>query len=199
MSSDTIFSTFHLQLSRQEKESLLKQKGIVVWITGLSGSGKTTLASATEKLFFKEGKLTQVLDGDNVRTGLNKGLGFSSDDRTENIRRIAEVAKLFKDSGIITFCAFVSPLDQLNQLARTIIGERDFFHVFLTTPIEECERRDVKGLYARARKGEIQKFTGISDVFEKPSRFDLEIDNTRQSVEESSQLLFQTLQLILKR
>ena len=164
MSSDTIFSTFHLQLSRQEKESLLNQKGIVVWITGLSGSGKTTLASATEKLFYKDGRLTQVLDGDNVRTGLNKGLGFTSDDRSENIRRIAEVAKLFKDSGIITFCAFVSPLDYLNQLARSIVGETDFYHVFLSTPIDECERRDVKGLYARARKGEIQKFTGISEI-----------------------------------
>jgi adenylylsulfate kinase len=193
MSSDNLFTTFHLQLSRKEKEALLNQKGIVVWITGLSGSGKTTLANATEKLFFKEGKLTQLLDGDNIRSGLNKGLGFSLEERTENIRRIAEVAKLFKDSGIITFCAFVSPLDQLNQLARSIVGDKDFFHVYISTPLEECERRDVKGLYARARKGEIQNFTGISDVFEKPSRFELEIDTTNLSVIAASQNLFQRL------
>ena len=163
-----IFSVFDEILQRKDKENLLNQKGLAIWLTGLSGSGKTTIAIALEQLLNKKGFLTQVLDGDNVRTGINKNLGFSEDDRTENIRRIAEINKLFINCGVITINCFVSPSKEIRAQAKEIIGEKDFLEVFINTPLEICEQRDVKGLYAKARKGEIKNFTGIDAPFEAP-------------------------------
>lgn len=172
-------------LRRADKEKLLGQKGVVLWFTGLSGSGKTTIAIALEKELHEKGLLTQVLDGDNIRTGINNNLGFSDADRTENIRRIAEVAKLFVNSGIITICCFVSPTEDIRNTARTIIGAGDFIEIFVNTPLALCEQRDVKGLYAKARKGEIADFTGISAPFENPAHPSLEIRTDESSIAES--------------
>lgn len=178
-----IFTTDKI-LQRKDKEKLLEQKGIVIWFTGLSGSGKTTLAIALEKELAKKGFLTQVLDGDNIRAGINNNLGFSEDDRVENIRRIAEVAKLFLNCGIITICCFVSPTRAMRSMAKKIIGENDFIEVFVNTPLEICEQRDVKGLYAKARRGEIKDFTGISQPFEPPIEPKVEVTTENMSVEE---------------
>lgn len=155
-------------LQRVDKEQLLKQKGIAIWFTGLSGSGKTTIAIALEKELHKKGLLTQILDGDNIRTGINNNLGFSDTDRIENIRRIAEITKLFVNCGVVTICCFVSPTEEIRSIAKNIIGTNDFIEVFVNTPLEVCELRDVKGLYAKARKGEIKDFTGITAPFEAP-------------------------------
>lgn len=185
-----IHTTFDKILNRTDKEKLLGQKGLVIWLTGLSGSGKTTIAAGVERLFFEEGKLTQILDGDNVRAGINNNLGFSEEDRKENIRRIAEVAKLFKDCGVITICCFVSPTNEIRSLAEKIIGEKDVLHVYISTPLEECERRDVKGLYAKARKGEIKDFTGVNAPFEKPLHADIEINTSGKTLEQSVKILY---------
>lgn len=158
----------HRLLERSAKEVLLGQRGCVVWMTGLSGSGKSTIAIALERALHDRGHYAVVLDGDNVRTGINSNLGFSEADRTENIRRIAEVAKLFVQNGAVVICCFVSPTIDLREQAKAIIGANDFIEVFIDTPLEECERRDVKGLYARARAGEVKDFTGISAPFEAP-------------------------------
>jgi adenylylsulfate kinase len=170
-----IYPVVDQMVPRQSKEWLLQQRSRVVWFTGLSGSGKTTIAKEAEKILYEMGHMTMLLDGDNVRAGINNNLGFSPEDRHENIRRIAEAAKLFLDCGIITLCCFVSPTEELRQLAANIIGPEDFIEVYINTPIEECERRDVKGLYAKARKGEIPDFTGISAPFEPPVNPALEI------------------------
>lgn len=169
-----IFPTDEI-LGRDAKEKLLRQRGVSVWMTGLSGSGKTSIAVELEKQLFRMGKLTQVLDGDNVRMGINKNLGFSEKDREENIRRIAEVTKLFVNSGLITICCFVSPTRTIREQAKNIIGEEDFLEVFIDTPLEVCEMRDVKGLYAKARKGDITDFTGVSAPFEAPENADIHI------------------------
>lgn len=158
----------HRLLDRSDKEALLGQRGCVVWMTGLSGSGKSTIAIALERQLHERGRYAVVLDGDNVRAGINSNLGFSEADRTENIRRIAEVAKLFARNGAVVICCFVSPTIAIREQARTIIGADDFIEVFIDTPLEECERRDVKGLYAKARTGEVKDFTGISAPFEAP-------------------------------
>ncbi len=155
-------------LQRADKEKLLKQKGITIWFTGLSGSGKTTIAVALEKELQAKGLLTQILDGDNIRTGINNNLGFSDVDRIENIRRIAEVTKLFVNCGIVTICCFVSPTEEIRTIAKNIIGKDDFIEIFVNTSLEVCEKRDVKGLYAKARKGEIKDFTGVTAPFEAP-------------------------------
>ncbi len=176
---------FNHLLPRESKEELLRQRGKVLWFTGLSGSGKSTIAKGLEERLHAKGFFTVVLDGDNVRTGINSNLGFSDEDRKENIRRIAEVAKLFASNGVITICSFVSPTEEIRSLARNIIGKGDFIEVFVNTPIEECEKRDVKGLYAKARKGEIQDFTGVNAPFEEPKNADLEIQTKNKSVEES--------------
>lgn len=176
---------FNDLLPRSSREELLGQKAQVFWITGLSGSGKSTIAKGLEKALHEKGYLVMVLDGDNVRMGINNNLGFSDADRTENIRRIAEVAKLFVNCGVVTICCFVSPTLAIRQLAKNIIGAEDFKEVYINTPLEECERRDVKGLYAKARKGEIKDFTGISAPFEAPTTADLEIETADQPVEES--------------
>jgi len=155
-------------LQRADKEELLKQKGIAIWFTGLSGSGKTTIAIALEKELNEKGLLTQILDGDNIRTGINNNLGFSDTDRIENIRRIAEITKLFVNCGVVTICCFVSPTEEIRTIAKSIIGKDDFIEIFVNTSLEVCEKRDVKGLYAKARKGEIKDFTGITAPFEAP-------------------------------
>lgn len=173
-----IYPIFNKIQTRSDKEMFLGQRGLTIWFTGLSGSGKSTVASALEQALAAKGFLCKVLDGDNIRTGLNSNLGFSAEDRQENIRRIAEVCRLFDDTGIITIASFVSPTEDLRQVARGIIGKEDFFEVYMSTPLEECERRDVKGLYARARKGEVKNFTGISAPFDVPENADISIDTT---------------------
>ena len=182
---NNIYPIFDRMLARADKERLLGQRGVMLWFTGLSGSGKSTVAVALERELHRRGRLCRLLDGDNIRTGITAGLGFSADDRRENIRRIAEVGKLFVDTGIITLAAFVSPTEELRTLARDIIGAADFKEIFVATPLEECERRDVKGLYARARRGEVKNFTGISAPFEAPQSPALVLDTTDTPVEES--------------
>lgn len=189
-----IYPIFDKMLPRSSREALLHQRGMMIWFTGLSGSGKSTIALGVERELHARGLLCRILDGDNIRTGINAGLGFSAEDRRENIRRIAEVGKLFVDTGIITLAAFVSPTNEYRQMAREIIGADDFFEVYVSTPLEECERRDVKGLYARARRGEVKDFTGISAPFEAPEHPALDIDTSRQPLETSVQ---QVVDLIL--
>ena len=155
-------------VSRQQREWLLQQHARVLWLTGLSGSGKTTIAHEVELLLHEQGYSSVVLDGDNLRTGLNAHLGFSDEDRHENIRRVAEVAKLMAEAGLVVLCSFVSPTIAVRSMAATIIGKHDFIEVFVDTPLQDCERRDVKGLYARARKGEIVDMTGVSAPYESP-------------------------------
>lgn len=183
-------------LSRADKESLLGQRGMMLWFTGLSGSGKSTVAIALERELHKRGLLCRILDGDNIRSGINNNLGFSAEDRVENIRRIAEVGRLFVDTGIITIAAFISPNNQLREMASEIIGKDDFVEVFVSTPLEECERRDVKGLYAKARRGEIKNFTGISALFEAPENPAIALDTSKLTVEQSVEKL---LELILPK
>lgn len=180
-----IYPIFDQMLSRSDKEKLLGQKGVMLWFTGLSGSGKSTVAIALERELQKRGLLCRILDGDNIRSGINKGLGFTAEDRRENIRRIAEVAKLFVDTGIITIAAFISPSNELRRMASDIIGAEDFKEVYISTPLEVCEARDVKGLYAKARRGEIKNFTGISAPFEAPEHPALSIDTSKVSLEDS--------------
>ena len=190
MNSDNIHPDFQGILQRSEKEKLLNQKAKVFWMTGLSGSGKTTLAQGLEKTMHQEGFLTQILDGDNIRAGINNNLGFSDADRTENIRRISEISKLFLDCGIITINCFVSPTNAIREQAKAIIGAADFIEIYVNTPIEVCEERDVKGLYAKARKGEIQDFTGVNAPFEAPTNAHLEISTAGSSIEENVKALY---------
>ena len=184
-----VYPIFDKMLSRSAKEQLLGQKGLMVWFTGLSGSGKSTLAVALERELHQRGLLCRILDGDNIRSGINNNLGFSAADREENIRRIAEVGKLFVDTVIITLAAFITPDEKMRQMAASIIGNEDFLEVYVNTPIEACEKRDVKGLYAKARKGEIKNFTGVSAPFEAPENPDISIDTSVTSLEESVQAL----------
>ncbi len=181
---NTIYPIFDKMLSREDKEQLLRQRGIMIWMTGLSGSGKSTVAIGVERELHKRGILCRILDGDNIRAGINSNLGFSEEDRRENIRRIAEIGKLFVDTGIVTIACFVSPTLELRQMARKIIGEKDFREVYIATPLEECERRDVKGLYARARRGEVKDFTGISAPFEAPTAPDLSLDTSQMTLKD---------------
>lgn len=183
--AENIYPIYDKMMTRQDKEQFLGQKGVMIWFTGLSGSGKSTVAMGVERELHKRGILCRILDGDNIRAGINNNLGFSEEDRKENIRRIAEIGKLFVHTGIVTLACFVSPTNDIRQLAREIIGEQDFKEVFVSTPIEECERRDVKGLYARARRGEVKDFTGISAPFEAPEHPALSIDTSRLTLEES--------------
>lgn len=183
--TENIYPIYDKMMTRADKEQLLHQRGVMIWFTGLSGSGKSTIALGVERELHKRGILCRILDGDNIRTGINAGLGFSAEDRKENIRRIAEVGKLFVDTGIVTLAAFVSPTNEYRQLARDIIGADDFKEVYVSTPLEECERRDVKGLYARARRGEVKDFTGISAPFEAPTNPTLDFDTSKQTLEES--------------
>ncbi|MCB0397081.1 MAG: adenylyl-sulfate kinase [Flavobacteriales bacterium] len=184
-----IYPIFDQILGRKEKEDFLKQKAMVIWMTGLSGSGKSTLAKSLERRLFEKKFFTQVIDGDNVRAGINNNLGFSEDDRNENIRRVAEVSKLFLDCGIITINCFVSPTRAYREMARKIIGTENFVEVYVNAPIEVCEDRDVKGLYKKARAGEIKDFTGISAPFEAPEHPDVEIRTDQSSIDEAVQQL----------
>ena len=173
------------QVTRADREKLLRQRGVTVWLTGLSGSGKSTLAVAAERALASRGRLAYVLDGDNIRHGLNKNLGFGPADRTENIRRIGEVAKLFSDAGLIVFTSFISPYRADRDAVRALMPAGDFVEVFVDASVETCEGRDVKGLYRKARAGEIPEFTGISAPYEAPLSPELVLDTNRQTVDES--------------
>ena len=191
--SENIFPVFDKIISKEKKEKLLNQKGKVVWLTGLSGSGKTTIALQLEKELYKLGFLVQILDGDNIRAGINNNLSFSEGDRTENIRRIAEVSKLFLNCGIITINCFVSPTIKMRQIAKKIIGKENYYEIFINADLETCEKRDVKGLYKKARNGEIKNFTGIDSEYEKPNNPSLEVNTSQLSIEESIEIILKNI------
>ena len=188
--TENIFPNRDHFLERPEKEQLLKQHGLVIWFTGLSASGKSTLAIAVERRLYSEGFLTQVLDGDKIRNGLNSNLGFTEEDRLENIRRIAEVGKLFSDCGLVALSAFISPTNAIRSMARNIIGDHNFFEIYLNTPLQVCEQRDPKGLYKKARAGIISDFTGISAPYEAPADANLIIDTSNYSIDQAAELIF---------
>jgi adenylylsulfate kinase len=197
MADGHIHPDFEQFLQRGDKERQLKQRAKVIWLTGLSGAGKTTVAVGLEQALHAAGHFTQVLDGDNIRSGINANLGFSEADRTENIRRIAEIAKLFLNSGIITICCFVSPGKAMRELARNIVGETDFIEVYINASLETCEQRDVKGLYAKARRGEINHFTGVTAPFEAPENPAIELRTDLQTPEASIAQLLQFIQPLI--
>lgn len=174
------------KLSKKDRQAIKKHGSFLIWFTGLSGSGKSTLSNAVEMRLHEMGVHTYPLDGDNIREGINKNLSFSSDDRTENIRRVSEISKLFIDAGIVVLGSFISPSEKSRQSIRETVGPENFIEVYLNTPIEECERRDVKGLYAKARRGEIKSFTGISSPYEVPSAPDIEIRTKEMTLQEST-------------
>lgn len=178
---------------RINKETLLGQKSFVIWMVGLSGSGKSTLAKSVEKTLHEDGYLIQVLDGDNLRGGINSDLGFCENERKENIRRTAEIAKLFLSCGVITICSLISPTKTMREIAKSIIGEEDFLEVFINCPLEECERRDVKGLYKLARTGKIKCFTGVDAPFETPTNPSIEIRTHQTSIDESTDELIRMI------
>ncbi|MEA3446867.1 MAG: adenylyl-sulfate kinase [Bacteroidota bacterium] len=182
--SENIHPVFDQILKREDKEKLLEQKSRVIWCTGLSGAGKTTLAKNLEKAMHNKGNLAQVLDGDNIRSGINNNLGFTEADRHENIRRIAEVSKLLLESGVITINSFISPTNLIRQMAKDIVGEENFIEIYVSAPLEVCEARDTKGLYKKAREGKIKNFTGIDSPFEVPANPDLVVDTDQYSIEE---------------
>jgi len=186
---ENIHPEFSRMLGRSAKERLLGQRGVVIWLYGLSGSGKSTLAHRLERHLHGNGRFTQILDGDNVRTGLNSGLGFSDDDRRENIRRVAEVARLFVSSGVVTICSFITPTKKLRSLARQVIGEDDFVEVYVKCSFEQCAKRDVKGLYAKAGAGKVKNFTGRDSAFEEPDEAALILDTEAEPEAESLQRL----------
>jgi adenylylsulfate kinase len=183
-------------VSREERGQLLKQKGATLWFTGLSGSGKSTIAYTLEHALVQRGRLAYVLDGDNIRHGLNKNLGFSAADREENIRRIGEVAKLFADCGVLTMTSFISPYRADRDKVRALHdeGKLPFIEVFCNTPIETCEQRDPKGLYKKARAGQLKGFTGIDDPYEAPLKPELTLDATNTSPQEATVLLLEYLE-----
>ncbi len=192
-----IYPVFNKILKRTDKESLLNQRGKVIWLSGLSGSGKTTIAKGIEEVLHREGFICQVLDGDNIRSGINNNLGFSPEDRLENIRRISEVSKLFINCGIVTINSFISPTEKIRQIAKDIIGVEDFVSVYINAPVSVCEQRDVKGLYKKARAGEIKNFTGVDAAFEPPVDPDVEVKTDELSAGESvSVILSHILPLI---
>lgn len=193
-----IHPIFSRTLTVEDKERSLNQKAKVIWLTGLSGSGKSTIAIELEKQLHTRGILTQLLDGDNVRTGINNNLGFSDEDRLENIRRISEVSKLFLNCGIVTINSFVSPTKDVRDLARSIIGEDNYYEIYIKASVEACEKRDVKGLYAKARRGEIKDFTGISAPFDIPNNCQLVVDTEALSVDESVEEILKKILPIIK-
>ncbi len=181
-----IHPEFHRFLNRHDKENLLKQKGLAVWMCGLSGSGKSTIANAAERVLHKQGHFTVILDGDNLRTGLNAGLGFSDQERLENIRRIAELTKILIDNGAIVFISAITPRGELRDLARGIVGEKNLFEVYVKASYEACEQRDVKGLYAKAARGEIAHFTGKDGSFEPPQNPNLTLETEVLAIEDAA-------------
>jgi len=182
------------RIGRRERQTLLKQRGATIWLTGLSGSGKSTLAVTAEAALVERGHLAYVLDGDNVRHGLNRNLGFSPDDRTENIRRIGEVARLFTETGVIVFTSFISPYRADRDAARALFDGGDFIEVHLDASVETCESRDPKGLYKKARAGEIPEFTGVSAPYEPPENPELVLDTSSLSVEQSVSRIIEYLE-----
>ncbi|MFT6360899.1 MAG: adenylylsulfate kinase [Saprospiraceae bacterium] len=191
---NNIHPIFDRLLQRDDREKRLGQRAKVLWLTGLSGSGKSTIAQALERKLYNEGYFAQVLDGDNIRSGINANLGFSMEDRVENILRIAEVAKLYLNSGVITLNSFISPTIAIRNDARSVIGAADFLEIYVNAPLEVCEARDVKGLYKKARKGEIRGFTGIDSPYEAPGNPFLEIKTGELNLEESVDLIFEKLE-----
>jgi adenylylsulfate kinase len=181
---DNIFEQ-NYQISKSDRESIIGNKSLLIWFTGLSGSGKSTIANLVELELHKLNIITYILDGDNIRHGINKDLTFSENDRKENIRRIAEVSKLFVNAGVVTFAAFVSPYSKDRENIKDIVGYQNFVEVYVNTSIEECERRDVKGLYKKARSGEIRNMTGINAPYEPPLNPDIEIVTEKMTIEES--------------
>jgi adenylylsulfate kinase len=180
-------------ITKEQRQRLNGHKSCVLWFTGLSGSGKSTLANAVEQRLYQLGLHSYVLDGDNIRHGLNRGLGFGAEDRKENNRRIAEVAKLFVDAGVIALAAFISPFREDRERARSLLEPGEFVEIYVKCPLEECERRDPKGLYRKAREGQIPEFTGISAPYEEPVAPELVIDSSELSVEESVDIVIQYL------
>jgi adenylylsulfate kinase len=197
--NNNIFPVFDKILKREDKERLLKQKAKVIWMTGLSGAGKTTIAKYLDEALYSKGYIAQILDGDNIRSGINSNLTFSDTDRYENIRRIAEVSKLFMNCGIIIINSFISPTEEIRNMALDIIGEENFIEVYVNAPIEVCEERDTKGLYAKARKGEIKNFTGIDSPFELPKSAHIEVRTDLQSIDESVIQIMEYLMPLIKQ
>lgn len=195
--ANNIHPIFDKILTKEHKEELLKQKGIVLWMVGLSGSGKSTLAKALEKDLHQQGILTQLLDGDNLRTGINNNLGFTEVERMENIRRAAEVSKLFMNCGIVTICSLISPTAEIRKMAKEIIGE-GYIEVFVNCPLEICEQRDVKGLYKKVRSGEIKNFTGVDSPFEAPASPDIELRTDLSDLETCRQQLLEKVTYKIK-
>ncbi len=189
--ADNIHPIFDRLLQRSDREQRLEQRSKVLWLTGLSGSGKSTIAQHLERKLHNEGFFAQVLDGDNIRSGINNNLSFSPEDRAENIRRIAEIAKLYLESGIITINSFISPTKAIRAKAEAIVGPTDFIEIFINTPLAICEARDVKGLYKKARKGEIKGFTGIDAPYEAPENPALDVKTANKSIEISVQEIFE--------
>lgn len=199
MGNNIVFHDY--AVSREDRNGKNGHKSFVLWFTGLSGSGKSTIANKVEEALFLKGIHTYSLDGDNIRLGINKGLGFCEDDRHENLRRLAEIARLFVQAGVVTFGAFVSPLKKDRELVKGIIGAEDFIEIFVDTSLEECERRDVKGLYKKARAGEIENFTGITAPYEKPENPDIVINTEKETIEDAIKkvVTFVTHKLELKQ
>lgn len=191
MSNNLVWHKSHL--SKIERSSLKKQKPSILWFTGLSGSGKSTLANALEVKLFELGYHTYLLDGDNIRHGLNKDLGFDENSRIENIRRIGEVSKLFVDSGMIVLTAFISPFQKDRDFVRSLVDKNEFIEIFVDTQLETCEQRDPKGLYKKARNGEIKNFTGISSPYEKPEKPEVYINNEQLSIEQNIEMILKYL------
>ena len=191
MATKNIHPIFDRLLQKVDREKMLQQKAKVLWLTGLSGSGKSTIAQYLERHLYNEGFFAQVLDGDNIRSGINSNLGFSVEDRSENIRRIAEIAKLYLNTGIITINSFISPTIAIREMAKEIIGAESFIEVYINAPLEVCEARDVKGLYQKARKGEIKGFTGIDSPYEAPIKPAIEIKTNELNVESSVNQIYE--------
>ena len=189
---------FKTKVSQQEREQLLRQKSILLWFTGLSGSGKSTLAVQLEAELYRQGFKTYLLDGDNVRSGINKDLTFGEAGRVENIRRIGEVSKLFLDAGIVVIASFISPYKKDREQVKSLVGANRYFEVFVDCPLEECERRDVKGLYKMARAGEIKEFTGISSPYERPENPDIIIHSAEMAIADSINLLLEKIVPLIK-
>lgn len=190
-----IHPIFEDLMQRGEKENFLNQNARIIWLTGLSGSGKSTIALGLENYLFNKGYFVQVLDGDNIRTGISNNLGFSQEDRQENIRRISETAKLFVEAGIITICSFVSPTKKIRKIPKELLGAEDFIEVYVKASLEICEKRDVKGLYKKAREGEIKHFTGISSPYEVPKNPEIKINTGINSLKECTEQVINLLQI----
>jgi len=193
-----IWTDFNSFIRRNRIRFLIKQSPKVIWLTGLSGAGKTTIALALEKEIQKKGYFTKLFDGDIIRKGINSDLGYSIEDRMENIRRISEVSKLFLDTGLVIICSFISPTEEIREKAKSIIGEENFIEVFVNSPLDVCEKRDPKGLYAKARKGLIKNFTGIDSVYEEPKNPDFELKTDIWSEKETVKFLLNNIMSKIK-